>query len=114
MKRLLLLFSLSFLLLNAMTSFAYANIAQDPTNSFQPCVKTYVLPEQLGMTSDGIFIKFDDQWFQTEGLHSDAEGIFIKNLRRSECGEKHYVPCRNCGRCVHEVYDICPYCNKPV
>ncbi len=97
-----------------LTPLAFSNCFTAIEDQFESCEKTYILPHELAMTPDGIFVKVQDQWFQTEALFSDIGGIFFQNLKRGECSEKYYVPCRNCGRCVHEVYDICPFCNKPV
>ena len=81
---------------------------------FEPCEKTYVSQENTAITGKGIFVKFNEQWFQTESLLSDAEGIFVRNLSPNGYGcPDPYNACRNCMRCVHEIYDICPYCGKP-
>ncbi len=106
MKKLLL----QFLCLTGF--FIYLTTAH--ASNFELCEKTYVLPEQTATTREGIFVKLDNLWFQTETLFSDSDGIFINNLSPSAYGcPDPYNPCRNCQRCVHQVYDICPYCNKP-
>lgn len=81
---------------------------------FESCEKTYFSHDHTIVTEKGIFVKFDDQWFQTEALFSDEDGLFIHNLSPSAYGcPDPYNACRNCMRCVHEIYDICPYCGKP-
>ncbi len=81
---------------------------------FEPCEKTYVNQHSTAVTGKGIFVKINEQWFQTEALFSDGEGVFIRNLNPSGYGcPDPYNACRNCMRCVHEIYDICPYCHKP-
>ncbi len=113
-KMLIQLFVIVLLFSQTTMAFARSCCNNDASNNFQPCEKIYVQPEQVVMSSKGIFVKLDDQWFQTETLLSDAVGIFIQNLDPSAYGcPDPYNACRNCGRCVHEVYDICPYCEKP-
>jgi hypothetical protein len=116
MKKLILhLFTFLLVSFSATTAFASPGSNVEVTDYFQPCEKTYVLPEQLGMTPRGIYVKFDNHWFKTEALHSDSEGIYIQNLSPQADGCRDgYVPCRNCDRCVLEIYDICPFCKKPV
>lgn len=77
--------------------------------------KIYILPEQLGFCSEGIFVVLDNTWYKTEALFSDRNGMYVRNLWPQENGcRKGYWPCRNCDRCVHEDYDICPHCHRPV
>ena len=81
-----------------------------------PCQdqKTYVTPEQLNINSKGIFLNLDNQWIETNALFSDENGIYIRSLSPQEMGcRKNYFPCRNCDRCVHAKYEICPHCEKP-
>ncbi len=82
---------------------------------FQPCEKTYVLPEQLGISDSAIYVQVQGEWYQTKALLNDEGGLYIENIRAYENGcAKGRVPCRNCGRCVKEIYDYCPHCEKPV
>ncbi len=77
--------------------------------------KIYILPGQLELNSEGIFVNCENQWFETDSLFADEKGIFIQNLWPQEDGcRKGYVPCRNCQQCVNIHYDICPHCNRPV
>ena len=77
--------------------------------------RTYVAPEQLNISSQGIFLNVGNQCFQAEAIFSDENGIYVQNLSPQEDGcRKGFVPCRNCDRCVAYYYDICPHCNKPV
>jgi len=86
-----------------------------PQNTFIPCEKIYVLPEQIFIDHHEILVKVNDQWFSTESLYSDIEGIYIQTLSPEVNGcAGSKVPCRNCQRCVYEAYDICPYCGKPI
>jgi hypothetical protein len=81
---------------------------------FEPCEKMYIAEEQAAITKKGIFVKLGEQWFQTEALFSDGNGVFIQNLNPSAYGcPDPYNACRNCGRCIHREFDICPYCEKP-
>jgi hypothetical protein len=80
---------------------------------FESCDKQYVQPNYVAVSEDGIFIQLQDKWIQTEGVFSDAQGLFILNLAPSAYGcQDPYVPCRNCKKCIYEVYDICPHCGK--
>ncbi len=77
--------------------------------------RIYVLPEQLGMSSEGIFVNLNDEWIEVQSVYSDESGIYISPLSIESNGCRNgYTPCRNCGRCVNEQYDICPICHKPV
>lgn len=81
---------------------------------FEPCEKTYVTENQTTVTRHGIFVKLDEKWFQTETLFSDVNGLFIRNLTPSGYGcPDPYNACRNCGRCIHREFNICPYCGRP-
>jgi hypothetical protein len=100
--------------------FSASMVSADPirTNEtgseIQSCKKIYVFPDQLAITPNGIFIKFNEHWCETSALFSDAKGIFIRPQDTNERGCRDgYQPCRNCDRCVSEVYDICPLCGKP-
>src|SRR5690348_1004097 len=84
-------------------------------STFIPCKKTYISPDQIFINHHEILVKVNDEWFLTESLHRDWEGIYVQTLSPEvdRCaGAK--VPCRNCQRCVYEGYDICPYCGKPI
>lgn len=105
------LFSL-LMLVCLFPSFASTKDAKKACGCFIPCEKTYISPEQLGMTPQGIFVKFNDEWFQTELIRSDEHGLFIQNVGRSICPDKDDIECRSCHRCVHKSYNICPYCDK--
>jgi hypothetical protein len=113
MKRFILRFISASLLLFS-TAIASTDLRDGNDNDFQPCEKTYVLPEQLTMSSEGIFVKFDGEQHQTQALFFDEGGIFILALspNRDGCREG-YVPCRNCSKCIREAYNICPLCNLP-
>ena len=77
--------------------------------------KVYVSPQQLGISSEGVFVNLDNQWVKTDSLFSDEHGIYIQNLWPQEDGcREGYVPCRSCDRCVKWYYNICPLCNNPV
>ncbi len=108
------LFTLCVLFSQTTGAFAASEHYSEETNSFRCCGKIYVAPEQVAMSAEGIFVKFEDKWFQTESLFSDHRGVFVQNLRSSDDGcSSPYIVCRNCKRCVHEIFDICPYCRKP-
>ena len=77
--------------------------------------KIYIFPGQLGVTTDGIFVNLNEQWFEVKAVSSDENGIYVQNPIPQEAGcREGYVPCRNCDRCVKWYYDICPLCHKPV
>ena len=81
---------------------------------FEPCEKTYIAEDQAAVTGKGIFVKVGDRWVQTGALFSDGNGVFIHNLAPSAYGcPDPYNACRNCGRCIHREFDICPLCGKP-
>jgi hypothetical protein len=87
----------------------------DPQSICVSCEKTYVLLEQIHIHPNEILIKINDEWFVTESLHSDIEGLYIQNFSPESHGcADPYVSCRNCKRCVYEAWDICPYCGKPI
>ncbi len=80
-----------------------------------PCEKTYVSFEQIFIDRQVILVKINDEWFSTESLHTDIEGIYVQTLSPEVDGcPGSKVPCRNCQRCVYEAYNICPYCKKPI
>lgn len=76
--------------------------------------KIYVEPEQLAVSSEGIFMQLDEQWFHVGTLSSDATGIFAQDWTLVDYGcPDPDNPCRNCGKCIHKSYNICPLCGKP-
>lgn len=113
MKQLLIrLFSMALFLL--CTTSSYASCTGDVNCSDSALEKIYILPEQLGFTSQGIFVNVDNQWLQAETLFSDEHGIYFHGFTPSENGcRKNYYPCRNCDRCVKDIYDTCPLCGRP-
>jgi hypothetical protein len=89
-------------------------IANASNSKFCSAEKVYILPEQLAITSNGIFVEYNQHWYETGALFSDEKGIYIQTPNPTESGCRDgYIPCRNCDRCVRESYDICPYCDKP-
>lgn len=76
--------------------------------------KVYVEPEQVAMSSEGMFLKRGEDWFPIPSLFSDRHGLFTYLSREGDpiC-RAPYILCRNCRRCVHERYNICPLCEKP-
>lgn len=108
MKR---LFQIIVLVLPLFCSFhAFAGSDLNPQKG-----KIYVSHEQLELCSEGIYVNVGDAWYQTNALFSDEKGMYVQDLcpQRNGCRDK-YVPCRNCDKCVKEIYNICPHCNKPV
>ncbi len=108
-----LLFSLTLLFLYG-TIHSYAVCVGENSFCKASTEKYYVAPEQLAISSQGIFLNLKGEWLQAEALFSDQGGIFVRHFTPSAYGcVDPYNACRNCGRCVHETYDICPYCGKP-
>ncbi|MBS0620860.1 MAG: hypothetical protein JSS61_05330 [Verrucomicrobia bacterium] len=81
------------------------------------CERTYISPDKLMITEEGIFVLIDGEWVPSPSLLSDSTGIYIPCIRmrpkEHDCKDP-YVPCRNCRRCVHEEFNYCPYCERPV
>lgn len=78
------------------------------------CQKIYVEPEQLAVSSEGIFMQLDEEWFHVGTLSSDSSGIFVQDWTLVDYGcPDPENPCRNCGKCIHKSYNICPLCGKP-
>jgi hypothetical protein len=113
-KHITYLFALSLFFCLPQIAFACSCYNEKTGQLFQKQGRVYIEPEQLAMSSNGIFIKVDENWFQTTALFSDATGIFIQDVTPMGYGfPDPYNACRNCQRCIHEEYDICPYCKKP-
>jgi hypothetical protein len=95
--------------------FAATTMIANASNSeFCSAEKLYILPEQLAITANGIFVEFNEHWYETSALFSDEAGLYVQapSPTRRDCGQ-YEVHCRNCSRCVNEAYDMCPYCGKP-
>lgn len=115
-------FSLLLVLLCVQATFAYSSNDRKSVENCQSCEKTYILPCQLKMTTESIFVNFDDEWYETKAIFSDSHGIYIQhpslgkrwgNDPPNGCRDG-YVPCRNCDKCVDERFNYCPHCEKPV
>jgi hypothetical protein len=106
--RICFIFSLIAALL---TCFAHDSVLEN--NCFENCEKTYVIPDQLLIIQNGIFVKFNNEWFQTETLFTDRQGLYIQNLRKDPC-PSGYNECPKCSRCVSEERAFCPYCGGPI
>src|SRR6266404_8469024 len=102
MKKLIAYFFLLCLFFfKTQATFACPCSNEKTIQQFQHHGKMYVAPEQLAMSSEGIFVKFDELWFQTTALFSDTTGIFIKDLTPMGYGcPDPYNQCRNCKRCI--------------
>ncbi len=81
---------------------------------FSPTEKMYIHPEQLSVSEQGIFVLINQEWFQTNSLLSDVQGLYVQTLWPQENGcRKGYQPCRNCDKCIKDYYDTCPLCHRP-
>lgn len=114
MKRLLQLFILIIPFFYMSQGFSWSREESEAFELSQHR-RIYVMPDQLRINSDGFFINVDNHWIKAEALFSDETGIFIQRLLPHANGcREGYVPCRNCDRCVKEIYNICPHCERPV
>ena len=114
MKRVIQRFTIFMLFFGASVLSADPTCTYEAESEIQFYKKIYVFPDQLAITPNGIFIKFDEHWCETSALFSDTKGIFIRPQDTNERGCRDgYQPCRSCDRCISEVYDICPLCGKP-
>ncbi len=110
-KRLFLLL-LSF----CINSWAGCDCPQDITN-FIPCPKTYVNPEQIDLRENGIFVLVNDVILQTEGLRTDAQGIYIMTVRDG-CGPSQWKCIKRnrrdmvCNTCNWDWNYTCSSCGR--
>ena len=77
-----------------------------------PCEKTYVLPEQITINSEGIFISFEDGVVLTPAIHTDQNGIYFTEVRNRRCDEE-YWECGRCHYCNVWHYIFCRKCDYP-
>ena len=79
-------------------------------NSTSRAERVYVQPHQILIEPNGIFVNISNQWFATESVSVDLEGIYVNNLAQEEnvrlqwrCGKCGAINgpfdfrCQNCG-----------------
>ena len=67
--------------------------------------KTYLHPDQISLSSNGIHVNLNNQWFAAEAIQVDARGIYIDNSKywtwicpKCKHENKWYAnECANCG-----------------
>jgi hypothetical protein len=74
---------------------------------FIPCEKTYISPEQVNISNDGIFVNINGGWVKTSCIQCDTEGLYFNDIQQeyaewicSRCGAENNgfnKICKNCG-----------------
>lgn len=78
-----------------------------------PCEtsKSYVKPEQIVIEEKAIYIQMNGFTFQTEAVHSDAEGLYITvDADKRDCKTPDWW-CEFCQQCNAYWYSRCPKCH---
>lgn len=66
--------------------------------------KTYICPEQIVVSNDGIFIFDNTSWLRVSQINCDMHGIYYRSERvdkiTDKCPNGHKMWCGRCGGCV--------------
>jgi hypothetical protein len=62
---------------------------------FKPCEKIHLNPNQICIEPNGIFVNVFEQWFRTDALYVDGEGIYFTNAQTEDWSI--YWKCPSCG-----------------
>ncbi len=74
---------------------------------FFSCEKTYIGPNQIYIGEEGLFINVNNNWVQTESIHTDVQGCYFNNVRADEFTLTWQCPF--CGR-INGILDS--YCKN--
>lgn len=81
------LLKLLFVTVSSFSIYSYADCdgCGDQVH-FVSCPKTYVTSDQIDFYENFIFVKINNVIVQTQGLQTDANGIYFEKVRDSDCG----------------------------
>lgn len=98
-------------ILSLLFSFSFFTLGLFAEESFIPCEKTYVHPDQIHFTESSLFVQMNDLWIQPEAIHVDANGLYFNSLQPVpgpwQCKK------RECREWNSEWEDICHKCKTP-
>ena len=80
------------------------------TPGFVKCEKRYVQPDQVAVTSEGIYFQHEDSWIMTDAIHRDSAGIYISSTSEEwswkwkcpRCGHENSPFSRECEKCHYK------------
>jgi len=72
--------------------------------------KIYLQPDQVAITSDGIFFLQGDYWIMTDAIYNDNFGLFISRAKDEwslhwkcpKCGHENGAWRRSCANCGYK------------
>lgn len=77
--------------------------AESMQNDYIACETTFVAPEQISISEQGIFIRFGDLYIETPAVFFDGRSLSFSTYRIVD--EWRYWKCPRCGYGTNEFFD---------